>query len=45
MNTCMLVDILLPVYVKLFNLVFDNGVMPLVWVAGIINPIYKNKNS
>ena len=26
-----------------FNLVFDNGVMPDVWIAGIIKLIYKNK--
>ena len=32
-----------PIYVKLFNLVFDSGVMPGVWIAGITKPIYKNK--
>ena len=37
------VALFLPIYVKLFNLVFDNGVMPDVWIAGIIKPIYKNK--
>ena len=37
------VSILLPIYVKLYNLVFDNGVMPDVWIAGIIKPVYNNK--
>ena len=35
------VSIFLPSYVKLFNFVFDNGVMPDVWIAEIIKLIYK----
>ena len=31
------------IYVKLFNLIFDSGVIPETWTYGIINPIYKNK--
>ncbi len=34
---------LLPLYVKLFNKVFDSGVMPTEWLVGMIVPIYKNK--
>jgi hypothetical protein len=28
-------------YIKLFNLVFEKGVIPEMWTIGIINPIYK----
>ena len=35
--------IFLPIYVKLFNIVFDSGIIPPVWLEGIIRPIYKNK--
>ena len=31
------------IYVKLFNLIFDTGIIPELWTIGIINPIYKNK--
>ena len=34
---------MLPVYTKLFNLIFDSGVIPESWTVGIIKPIYKNK--
>ena len=37
------VDICLPIYVKLFNLVFNSGVIPEMWITGIVKPIYKNK--
>ena len=37
------VDICLPIYVKLFNLVFNCGVIPEIWSTGIVKPIYKNK--
>ena len=33
--------IFLPIYVKLFNTVFDSGIIP--WLEGIIRPIYKNR--
>ena len=36
-------DIMLPFYVKLFNLVLDEGIIPTVWTEGNILPIYKNK--
>ena len=35
--------IFLPIYEKLFNLVFDSGVIPSTWLEGTICPIYKNK--
>ena len=35
--------IFLPIYVKLFNTVFDSGIIPSAWLEGIIRPIYKNK--
>ena len=34
---------LLPIYLKLFNIIFDNGIFPESWVLGNIIPIYKNK--
>ncbi len=36
-------DLMLPVYVKLFNVVLDTGVIPSDWLIGIIIPIYKKK--
>ena len=34
---------LLPLYVELFNLIFDTGVVPEVWLTGLVKPIYKGK--
>ena len=34
---------LLPIYLKLFNIIFDNGIFPESWVLGNIIPTYKNK--
>ena len=36
-------EILLPIYEKLFNVVFDSGLLPNAWLEGSIRPIYKNK--
>lgn len=36
-------EMLLPLYHKLFNLIFDNGIIPDSWKIGIIHPVYKNK--
>ena len=36
-------DVMMPVYCKLFNHVFDTGILPDSWLNGIIVPIYKNK--
>ena len=33
----------LPIYEKLFNVVFDSGLLPNAWLEGSITPIYKNK--
>ena len=37
------IDIMLPVYVALFNTIFDSGIVPSTWLIGNIVPIYKNK--
>ena len=34
---------MLPIYIYLFNLIFDTGIIPDIWLEGIIRPIYKNK--
>ena len=34
---------LLSLYVKLFNLILETGIIPEKWVEGMIKPIYKNK--
>ena len=39
------IDRMLPLYVKLFNLVFESGIVPEAWLIGDIIPIYKNKGS
>ena len=35
----------MPLYIKLFNIIFDTGILPDVWLEGKIRPIYKNKGS
>ena len=40
-----MIHIMLPVYVKLFNLIFDTGIIPESWTTGVIKPIFKNKGS
>ena len=32
---------MIPVYISLFNLVLDTGIIPDSWLEGIIRPIYK----
>ena len=39
------ITIMLPTYVKLFNIVFNTGIIPESWTDGIIKPIYKNKGN
>ncbi|MCG8033764.1 MAG: reverse transcriptase family protein [Candidatus Thiodiazotropha taylori] len=36
---------LLPLYMKLFNTIFDSGILPESWLEGKICPIYKNKGA
>jgi hypothetical protein len=36
---------MIPIYVKLFNFIFDKGVVPVSWSVGAITPIFKNKGS
>ena len=33
----------LPLYKKLFNIIFDEGFVPDEWLVRIIKPTYKNK--
>lgn len=37
------INMMLPIYNKLFNLVFNTGIVPEAWTIGMIKPIYKNK--
>ena len=39
------INSLLPVYSKLFNVVFKRGVIPVSWLNGCIIPIFKNKGN
>ena len=34
-------DIVLPIYVTLFNIIFDTGIIPTVWLEVNVIPIYK----
>lgn len=34
---------MLPIYVRLFNVVFETAILPEAWIVGNILPIYKNK--
>ena len=36
-------DLMMPVYIQLFNLIFDTGLIPETWTLGNILPFYKNK--
>ena len=33
------------IYEKLFNLMFDTGIIPESWLLGTIKPFYKNKGN
>jgi hypothetical protein len=33
----------MPVFVKIFNIVFESGIIPDSWSEGYICPIFKNK--
>jgi hypothetical protein len=34
---------LISIYSKLFNIVFDTGIIPESWLTDIIRPVYKHK--
>ena len=34
---------MMPIYIKLFNIVLDTGIIPENWSVGTIKPIFKNK--
>ena len=36
-------NLMIPIYTKLFNLIFENGLIPESWSAVTIKPIFKNK--
>ena len=38
-------NIFLPIYTKLFNTIFESGIVPESWSVGDILPIYKNKGN
>ncbi len=33
----------MPIYLKLFNLIFSTGNVPKIWLSGKILPFYRNK--
>lgn len=37
------ISYMLPIYHKLFNVIFDTGIIPEYWTMGNIKPIYKSK--
>ena len=37
-------ETMLPIYIKLFNLGFDTGIIRESWSIGIIKPLYNKKN-
>lgn len=40
---CKIHNILMPLYFKLFNIIFETGTLPDTWLEGRIRPIFKNK--
>ena len=40
----LMTETMLPIYIKLFNLIFETGIIPESWSTGITKPIYKNKS-
>jgi hypothetical protein len=35
------IDVFLPVYLKLFNCIFDSGIIPESWLTGNVKPIWQ----
>ena len=42
---CATADVMSDVYVNVFNIILDTGIMPEAWLNGNIIPIFKNKGS
>lgn len=38
-------SLMLPIYVRLFDVVFETAILPEAWIVGNILPIYKNKGN
>ena len=39
------INMLLPIYTQLFNIILDTGIVPESWALGDILPIYTNKGN
>ena len=39
------ITVICPLYVKLFNVIFERGTVPESWTLGNIKPIFKNKGN
>ena len=39
------VDKFIELYIKLFNLIFETGIIPDSWLIGYIKPVYKHKGN
>ena len=39
------ITVMCPLYVKLFNVIFERGIVPESWTLGNIKPIFKNKRN
>ena len=39
------INLMCPLFVKLFNVIFDKGIVPESWTLGNIRPIFKNKEN
>ena len=37
------VYLMIPIYFKLLNFIFDKGVVPVSWSVGVITPIFKTQ--
>ena len=39
------IQVMIPIYKKLFNMILDTGIVPESWSCGVIKPIFKNKGN
>ena len=42
---CSTIEYMIDIYVDLFNLIFNTGILPEAWLIGNVIPIYKNKGN